>query len=326
MKRGMILLVVIGMTLFWSCQVNKDDLTQIEEEILALINADDSTFSLEGFSDGMLDFFLGKPVPDASTFQDGLIPDVFDSNYVWRFRRSDMQVEREVNVDVQNDTSAFVSFTFHVTGNFHTLRYSRHWTSDSTWEQDTLVSETIKPIDITINRYAQFRYREEMGMNQHHWRYVGSTVAYGTSSNATVGISALSFDNGDTTLVLDDFSNTFFGPWHPILFYVNEQGRLTVHVTNSEVPDSAESVIGHWGFHRHLSGVREFLRFHYAGSEDDGTKDYVRFVVAPQYPYRRFAGMIQVLDLRTLFDESYPYYNAAVLNFHYWLRRHPHHP
>lgn len=327
MKRTMILVLsMTGFLFLWSCEATEpDNSAEIENTLLRLIEADDSTFSIEGMDNADdIDFMLGKNTDQVEfSAQDQLM--LRDSLYIWRFGRSNMDRNREITIDVETDTSAEATIIYTITGTFHVHQYERNLTSDSSWERGDSVRFSEKPIDMSIERRVQFRLVERPGHGE-HWRVTAFTPAYGSSSGSDLAIARMEWVVGDSLITLEDFGNTFIGRPLNLEFGVEDLNQINVYVTNN-ILDENEAVIGKMHHHPRLDGprMRRHVRFEYQGSNDSGEKLYSRQVNAPNHPGRRLNSTLHVTDLRTLFDHDYLQYDAASLSVSYWLRRHVHH-
>jgi len=322
-KRAIVMVFLITLALLWSCGVNETDQNaQIEADILSLIAADDSSYSIEGLDDiEDDDLALGKSSPAVETEMILTTDAVLDSSYVWRFGRSAMHTEREITVEVENDSAAVALISHHITGIFHARQFNRVWTSPTAWERGDSVRFSEKPIDMTINRRVAFRNRTLPNGNQ-RWQATAMTLAYGSSGNA-LDIQSLEWVAEDSVRVLDDFENVFYVRGDPLSFAMSGVNQINVVLSN-DVPDEAEAVIARLGFNPRVHGpdLRNRIHFQYVETLDSGDKVYSRSVPAVQYPHRFFKGFIEVLDQRTLYDHDYLNYDAATLGFIYMMRRH----
>ncbi len=333
MKNRIILsILVLGLVLVWSCEsTDPDASSEIESTILSLLSGDDSTFSVEGMDNADdVDYLLGRSVGDGSIADDQITVDVFDSLYVWRFGRSEMNKDREITVDVQGDTAAEALILYTITGIFHVKQFERIWTSDTTWEHGDSIRFSEKPIAMTVTRRVQFEYFDPPGGNSHgprhdreHWRVSAFTAAYGITATSPIDLVRMEWIVGDSIRVLEDFENEFFQVPVDLEFATMGINQVNAFVT-SDVTGENESVIGKWHHHPRMHGehVRHLNRFHYQGTNDSGEKLYSQFIPTPDFPGRRLASMVEVTDFRTLFDHDYLQYDAVSVGLAYWLRRH----
>jgi hypothetical protein len=316
-----VLLSLFTMLFLWNCDVTEtNEMDGAEDAILSMIELDDSTYALDGWDDiEESDFSLAKQSPGVAEDDFGQVLH-FDSTSVWRFGRRDMNQERTISIEVEDDTSAIALISHHISGTFHSRQFQRVWTSDSTWERGDSIRFSTKPIDLTVERRVAFiKITDNDGAE--HWRPVSRTMAYGSSSNE-LELSSLEWIARDSIRVLDDFSNRFYGQSDPLVLIVAGNNRLNAHVSN-ETDGETELVRGHWGYHPRLNevGMRTQINLRYVESAEDGSKTYSRRIDAPNRPNRMFRGSLKVVDYRTLFDHDYPSYDAVTLGFTYFLRR-----
>jgi hypothetical protein len=324
-KQGFIILLALAVTIMWSCSVSEPDQnSEIEDAILSLIAADDSTYGIEGMDDVEDDdLSLGKSVSAPETEQYLTVETALDSSYIWRFGRSDMQTEREITVEVESDSSAVALISHHVTGIFHVRQFERVWTSSTTWERGDSVRFSEKTIDMTINRRVAFRKRT-LPDGSERWLATAMTLAYGSSGDA-LDIQSLEWIAEDSVRVLDAFETTFYSRGEPLSLSIMGANQMNVIVSN-DVADEAEAVIARLGFNPrvHDPNLRNRIHLQYVETLDSGDKVYSRSVPASQHPLRYFKGFIEVMDMRTLFDHDFTTYQSATLGFIYTMRRHVH--
>ncbi|MEA3286877.1 MAG: hypothetical protein U9Q77_05835 [Candidatus Marinimicrobia bacterium] len=314
-------LLALGM--LWSCTINEvDERAEIEDAILALIAADDSTYGIDGMEDvDETDLSLGKlPVIQQSGSSDR-VNVVMDSSYIWRFGRSGMSSEREVTVEVEDDSSAIALITQQITGTFHARQFVRVWIDERSWERGDSVRFSEKDIDMSVNRRVAFRKRM-LPNGDERWVAIAMTLAYGTSGDA-LDILSLEWVAEDSTRVLSDFDQVFYGRGNPLAFAMFGANQIDVIVSN-DVADEAEAVIGRLGFHPRLNGpdLRNRIHFQYVETLESGDKVYSRSIPPVHRPLRHFKGFVEVLDYRTLFDHDHVDYTAATVGFVYTMRRH----
>ncbi|MCF6238955.1 MAG: hypothetical protein L3J79_09130, partial [Candidatus Marinimicrobia bacterium] len=268
-----------------------------------------------------IDYSLGKlPQVDEAGSLDMMAFDM-DSNYVWRFGRSGMDSEREITIEVEDDTSAIALISHHITGVFHARQFQRTWLEDGTWEQGDSVQFSEKNIDLNVDRRVAFRKRQ-LPEGGERWFATAMTLAYG-SSGAALDIQSLEWVAEDSVRILTDFTTVFYGRGNPLAFAMLGANRINVIVSN-ELPDEAEAVIGRLGFHPRLTGpdLRNRVRFQYVETLESGDKMYSNRIPPVQRPLRHFKGFVEVLDQRTLFDHDYEIYSSATVGFVYSMRQH----
>ena len=320
-KYQIIVLFALVLGMFVSCDVAESDTnTAIEDAIMKVIAADDSTYGIEGMGDiEEEDYSLGKAlVGDPSTELISIMA-VGDSNYVWRFGRRGMNVERIVAVEVEDDSSALALITHAVTGTFHVRQFERVWTGETEWERGDSIRFSEKPIQMTSTRRVAFRKRLN-NAGEEHWQPVAMTLLSGHSGDV-LDIEALEWVAEDSTLVLTDFGTVFYGRNNPLLLSQLGINRMNVVLSN-DVEGQGELVTGRLGYHPRLStpDSRSRFQFHYAETLDTGDKVYTQRILPNRLHRRHFKGFLEVIDFRTLFDHDYETYTSATLGFIYTTR------
>jgi hypothetical protein len=322
MKKYLIIpisLLLLGIIL--SCGVSESDneVIDIESAILKVIAADDSTYGIEGLGDiDDEDYSLGKAL---DSDQSAVLPSISvrDSNFVWRFARRDMDVERVVTVEVEDDSSALALISHHITGTFFVKQFARVWTSLDTWERGDSIRFSEKPIDMTATRRVAFRKRLD-DAGEAHWKPVAMTLLSGHSGES-LDIEALEWVAEDSTLVLTDFGNVFYSRRNPLLLSQMGVNHMNVIVSN-DVEGEGEMVKGRFGYHPRFSNPdsRSRFHFHYTETLDTGDKVYTQRIVPNRLHRRHFKGFVEVIDYRTLFDHDYEDYSSATVGFIYTTR------
>ncbi|NQV29589.1 MAG: hypothetical protein HQ508_01760 [Candidatus Marinimicrobia bacterium] len=318
-----LLTVLLPLSLFWGCDVNENNQTAaIEESLLKIIAADDSTYGIDGMEDiEDDDFALGKASEWSRVVSLYQIESLRDSNYVWRFGRRDMSRTREITIEVEDDSSALALITHTITGTFHVRQFERVWTDAETWERGDSVRFSEKPIEMTSNRRVAFRKRMDTA-GEERWQAVAMTLVYGQSGEA-VTINSMEWVAEDSVLVLSDFDSVLYDRRTPLLMSFLGTNRINVLVDNN-VPGDAEMVMSRLGYHPRLNGaeLRNRVHFNYVETNDSGEKIYSKRIFPAVFPQRHFKGFIEVIDHRTLFDHDYALYSSATLGFVYTARQH----
>jgi hypothetical protein len=320
-KYQIIVLFALVLGMFVACDVAESDTsTGAEDAIMKVIAADDSTYGIEGMGNiEDEDYALGKlPIADESAELFATLS-VRDSSYVWRFGRRGMQVEREVTVEVEDDTSAVALISHHITGTFHVRQFERIWTSDTSWTRGDSIRFSEKPIDMTSTRRVAFRNRVN-NAGEEHWQPVAMTLLSGHSGDA-LDIEALEWVADDSTLVLHDFGTVFYSRNNPLLLSRFGVNRMNVVVSN-DVEGEGEMVRGRLGYHPRMDNpdARSRFHFHFAETLDGGDKVYTQRIFPTRLQRRHFKGFVEVIDFRTLFDHDYMQYTSATLGFIYSTR------
>lgn len=322
MKKYQILVslaLILGMII--SCDVTESDAnTSIEDSIMKAIAADDSTYGIEGMGDiEDADYSLGKApigVESASLYSTLAVR---DSNYVWRFGRRGMDVERIVTVEVEDDSSALALISHNITGIFHVKQFERIWTSETTWERGDSIQFSEKPIEMTSMRRVAFRKRLD-DAGEEHWRPIAMTLLSGHSGDV-LDIEALEWVAEDSTLVLTDFEDVFYSRRDPLVLSQLGVNRMNVVLSN-DIEGEGELIKSKLGYHPRLTDPDSISRFHFQYTEtlDSGDKVYTQLIRPTRMHRRHFKGFLEAIDFRTLFDHDYETYTSATLGFIYTTR------
>jgi len=322
-RKIIVLIVILMIGGLWSCEVSEtDQISDVEDTIMRIIAADDSTYAIDGFENISNESFPLNKTSEATAIELMAMTEVvIDSNYIWRFGRSDMSNTQEVTIEIENDTAAVSLISHHITGVYHVQQFNRIWTSDSTWIVGDSVRFSQKPIEMTIDRRVAFRKRVLLDESE-RWMATDMTLAYGSSGEA-LNIHSLEWVAEDSTKILDDFETTFYGRANPLVFAMQGFNHINVIVSN-DVIGNAESIVGKFGFHPRLNGpgLRNRVFYQYIETLESGDKVYSSLIPAVQRPLRHFKGFVEVLDFRTLFDHDYETYSAATVGFIYMMRQH----
>ncbi|NQT64059.1 MAG: hypothetical protein HQ556_13945 [Candidatus Marinimicrobia bacterium] len=321
-KYPIIVMSALILGLFVACDVAENDTnTAIEDAIMRVIAADDSTYGVEGLGDiEDADYSLGKALDSDQSAELSSVS-VRDSNYVWRFARRGMNVERVVTVEVEDDSSALALISHHITGTFYVKQFARVWTSLDTWERGDSIRFSEKPIEMTTSRRVAFRKRLN-DAGEAHWKPVAMTLLSGHSGE-TLDIEALEWVAEDSILVLTDFGDVFYSRRNPLLLSQMGVNHMNVVVSN-DVEGEGEKVTGRLGYHPRFSNPdsRSRFHFHYTETLDTGDKVYTQRIRPNRLHRRHFKGFVEVIDYRTLFDHDYEDYSSATLGFIYTTREH----
>lgn len=294
-----------------SCEVTETtESSDAELMILTYIAEDDSSFAIDDWDDNEdLDLGLAKNVEGVES---AYAVDVFDSTSIWRFGRLNMSREREVLVEMENDSMALAQIIHHVTGDFHVRQYERTWLDDGSWERGDSIRFSVKPIVLDLEQRVMFRKRVN-NAGEERWRPVMRSMVYGSSGPE---IENLHWIAGDSMQVITDFEDTLYGWNNQLVLISSVPHQLEVEISN-DVPGEAEFVRGSQGFHRHNQDRRRDV-FQYVSSTDSGSKIYESRMMGPDRPRRMYRGHVRVLDLRTLYDHDYVEYSAATLHYTYF--------
>ena len=309
--------------IIFSCGVSESNngIIDIESAILKVIAADDSTYGIEGLADiEDEDYSLGK-APDSDQSDGSFSITMRDSNYVWRFARRGMAVERVVTVEVEDDSSAQALISHHITGTFYVKQFARVWTSLDTWERGDSIRFSEKPIDMGATRRVAFRKRLD-DAGETHWKPVAMTLLSGHSGES-LDIEALEWVAEDSTLVWTDFGNVVYSRRNPLLLSQMGVNHMNVVVSN-DADGEMEKVIGRLGYNPRVGNPDSRSRFHFFFVEtlDTGDKVYSRRIIPNRLHRRHFKGFVEVIDYRTLFDHNYENYSSATVGFIYTTREH----
>lgn len=292
-----------------------------EDAILKLIADDDSTYGIDGMENvENEDFTLGKSLMSAASNLTHHMPAMRDSNFVWRFGRTGMNVERDVLVEVEDDTSAIALITHHITGTFHVKQFERFWLDTETWERGDSIRFSEKPIDMTAHRRVSFKKRISP-LGGERWKPIAMTLQTGTSGSA-LEIETLEWVAEDSTVILSDFENVFYSRRDPLLLSQLGANHMNIMVSN-DVTGEAEFVKGRFGYHPRMGrpDARSRFYFQYVETMENGDKRYTKDIAPVRHHRRHFKGFIDVLDFRTLFDHDYLEYSSATIGFVYTTRQ-----
>ncbi|MCF7825893.1 MAG: hypothetical protein K9M55_11300 [Candidatus Marinimicrobia bacterium] len=325
MKLKLLLLVsLLTLGLISSCDVaESNQTTDIEDAIMKVISADDSTYGIEGMGNiEEEDYTLSKSLVGTQVASGITVLSLRDSNYVWRFGRTGIEVEREITIEVEDDSSALALISHQITGTFHVRQFERVWTGVDSWERGDSVRFSQKPINMTTHRRVAFKKRlDAAGVEQ--WKPVAMTLLTGHSGES-LDIETLEWVAEDSTLILTDFDTVLYDRRHPLLLSQLGANHVNVVLSNNDVEGEAEMVTGRLGYHPRLSGpdARSRFHFHYVESLATGEKVYSQRIIPIRMHPRNFKGFVEVIDYRTLFDHDYPDYTSATLGFIYTTREH----
>jgi len=319
--RKLFVLALITMGFLVSCEIAETDTnTDVEDAIMRAIAADDSTYGLDGLGDIDEEYYsLGKAVSEAQLSLEAIELTSLDSNYVWSFGRRGMEVEREVIVEVENDSAAQALISHHMTGTFIVRQFDRVWTGERTWDRGDSVRFSEKPIDMTTHRRVAFRKRvNDAGEEQ--WIPTAMTLLSGRAGS-TLDIEALEWIAEDSTMVLSDFDTEYYSRRQPLVLSRSGVNQVNIIVSN-DVEGEAEQVIGRLGYNPRMSRPDARSRFHsyYTETLENGDKVYVQRVAPIRQHHRHFKGFVEAIDYRTLFDHDYVEYASATLGFIYTTR------
>lgn len=292
-----------------------------QDAILKLIAADDSTYGIDDMGNiEDEDFILGKSVLPATSSNTIYMPAMRDSNFIWRFGRTDMNVERDILVEMEDDTSAVALITHHITGTFHVKQFERIWLDTETWERGDSIRFSEKPIDMTAQRRVSFKKRISP-LGGERWKPIAMTLQTGTSGSA-LEIETLEWVAEDSTVILSDFENVFYSRRDPLLLSQHGANQMNVLVSN-DVAEEGELVKGRFGYHPRMGRPDARSRFHfqYVETMENGDKRYTKDIAPVRHHRRHFKGFIDVLDFRTLFDHDYLEYSSATIGFVYTTRQ-----
>jgi len=320
----LLLLSVVTLGLIVSCDVAENNqTTDIEDAIMKVISADDSTYGIEGLGNiEDEDYSLGKALEGTQVAIEPSVLSLRDSNYVWRFGRSGMEAEREITIEVEDDSSALALISHHITGIFHIRQFERVWTAVDTWEMGDSVRFSQKAINMTTHRRVAFKKRlNAAGLEQ--WKPIAMTLLTGHSGES-LDIEALEWVAEDSTLILTDFDTVLYDRRHPLLLSRVGVNQVNVVLSNNDLEDEAEMVTGRLGYHPQLNGPdsRSRFLFHYVETLGTGDKVYSQRIIPVRVYPRNFKGFVEAIDYRTLFDHDYPDYTSATLGFIYTTREH----
>ncbi len=322
MKFTLLIIIVLTLGIFISCELSENDETiSIEANIKRIIATDAGTYSIDGMEDTELeDFVLNKALVPTESSAASYSTMILDSNSVWRFGRRNMNKDREIIVEVETDSSATALITHHITGTFHVREFERVWLDDGSWERGDSVRFSEKPIDMNVNRHVNFRKRTNAA-GEERWIPTSMTMAYGSSGEA-LDIQSLEWVAGDSVKLVTDFETNYYDRRHPLHFMMRRVNQLKVNVSNA-VAGNAETVTGRFGLNQRPADAdsRNRVKLQYRETLDTGEKVYGRHIPGVNRPQRHFKASLEALDQRTLYDHDYNLYSSSTLGFVYTLRR-----
>ena len=303
-----ILVLVLGLVAM-GCDSTTEPLNNAESEIAALIEAEDSLFTVTGFEDSESDslLFEGRHGPRRPGFGGPVLP--------WFVRREVQSVDRNVEVDVITTDSAVVTLSHEITGNLY-IGIDRDTT-------DTIRVDTVwvKPFDIATThkiQVVQGRFpdglRHRMGARHNGWRIAGITPIVTTTANTDLSIDEMTFQDintGEEMTVTDPLATFFTWETAPD-FQIGDSVVVTVDVANGD--NSGTTVFGKIPT-RNFAGNR-MLRFFDDGVAPDAVADDGEYTAS--WTFARMSGMrhimINVLDNDLLTLEEVPY-NTTLWQF-----------
>lgn len=320
MKKYLILIItILSLGMIWSCDVTETKQNgDVEDTILNLILTDNAGAEFEGFENED-DFSLSKN-PDETQVESAVEVDrVRDSSYVWRFGRTAMHREREITVEIEDDTSALALISNHITGIFHVRQFNRLWTSDSTWERGDSVQFSHKPIDFNLNQHVVYHKRIN-AEGEEQWKKMSSTLAYGSSSEA-ISIQSLGWVRQDSLLVMENFGENFYTKSRALLSHLlrSRQLQLTVSNSASDTPDLVKASLIYVPQTGRILRKRFGLGFN--ETLESGANLYSRRLAQIDFVPQIIKGTIEVIDARTLFDHSFTEYASATVAYSFQVRQ-----
>lgn len=308
-----LLVLMFGLVLM-ACDSTTEPLDNAESEITALIEAEDSLFSVTGLEDGESDslFFDGRHGPRRPGFGGPILP--------WFVRREVESVERNVDVDVITTDSAVVTLTHQISGN---LFIGIDQDTTDTIRVDTV---WVKPFDITTTHKMQVVQgqlppdgRPHMGARHQGWRIAGMTPIVTSSANSDLTVQNITFQNisSGESMTVSDPLNSFFTWESTPDFQAGDSVVVTVSVTNGD--NSGTTVFTQ--IPRPRERGKWMLRFFDDGVAPDATAD--DGIYTGTWTFGRIHGMlpimIDILDNDLLTVQEVPY-NAAMWQFPFLVR------
>ncbi len=310
----------------WNCDQAQNTTTDsIKNQILSLISSEDTLYEVDDVGNVTQDDWgLSKTLTVYETPDPA--PAAFDSQYVWRFWRTNMSHTRVApEVQVENDSLAYATLTANITGIFHALQRERIWTSATDWVMGDTISLVGKPIAMTLTRHVRFQYLPNRH-GVHHWVRTGMTPVYGGSDNGTIEFNSLRLTNlaTDSSRTLVDFENTYISMRaHALTFHRGDSVRVDLFLT-MPAPDDRAVVRFKWDFQhqRPVEPARQGMR--YLGTDENGRQHFgkVSRLMGRDHIFKAY---LDAVDTRTLFDPDYAVYNSQILGFHYMGRAPRHH-
>jgi len=315
MKKDLIIILSLSiLVLFTACSTAGTEPGSDAEAAIMKVIAADSTLGTQDFEDiENEDFGLyNLPVEDHGTME--LFHRIVrDSNYVWAFGRTDMERVPEIIIEFEDDSSAQALISEHITGIFHVRQFERIWVSDDRWVRGDSVRFSQKAIDLNTVQRVQFRKRLDPA-DEEHWLPIAKTFLKG-QSGSTLDIEGLEFNGETGAVVVSDFETVFYGRANPLVIPPMRNTHLDVLVSN-DVAEEGEMVSSRMGIRSHMDGRRFRSHFIYLETRESGEKVYA-MRLAPTRDPQFYAGFVEVMDFRTLFDHDHEEYSVAMVGLNF---------
>ena len=320
-KLSLVLALSVGLLLLFSgcdnlsTESDEPSQSEIEEAILAIVNAD-STTSLDGFFD------QDDYAPDYSYDQGGLLKisspqDTLpnDLPHIRFGRRLTGDFQRTVDVNIVDDT-AYVSITTQFDAEFRVVFID---TSDTSGELPDPVVKPFTATSLQNLKLLRFRHTRNPRLN---WRIIAVSPRVIFTENTPIYINSITLStDGNTVFSLtNDDSSSVLNLWIdrdnlPVL-HQGDTLHLVVGVENPDpfYYDPGELCFLNMGVHRRILRFRRLL---FDPENDNTFERNVRVHRRVPVMCRLF---IDLIDYRSIFDTEAPFYNFSI-GFPYRVRR-----
>lgn len=283
-------------------------------DIQALIQAEDSLVSLDGFQDADSDSFAFHQYGRRrGQFRGPFLP--------WFVRRTIDSLNRNIDIEKITEDSALVTLTTAVTGVIH-IGIDADTTNDT--RVDTVWN---KPFDITATRrLAVVRtafpngMRRHMGSRHNGWRIAGMTPLMSESSGSDLTVNSVTLMNvsKDVTVTITDPQNTFLNWSNMPTLTAGDSIAIIVDLTNGD--NSGTTVLARYRMRgRFRASYSRFFDDGQAPDETANDNKYTGGWMLARMPGMRHAA-IEVIDNSLLTDPSADY-NALLWSMPYLVQR-----
>ncbi len=319
MKNSLSLIFIFSLWIV-GCDQNSTNTTttaDTEAELLQLIQNDDA-LQLDGLADNdisSLDYSSGLEDGGlARIVADTLWPN--SDEYRLRFGRHIDDITSDVTYDISNDSIAYASVVWTVTGTFRVIALDSNL---------AVMDSIVKSFETTFHRHIRFRYwtppnsdsiRFHDGLGP-HWRVDGMTIGDGISGNKVALQAVRVYGQYTDSLVhaytAEDVDSIYYQRDDMPIFHMARGLHIEVDVTNQgpEFPlNSGEFVFYHFGQDR-WHKVRKVLVDEDSTGVYDNTFEANWRVPGPGVGHNRalFHGFFEVVDMGSLFTRDEAFHN-----------------
>lgn len=311
-----IIVLSLSLMLSWfiiGCTSSTEPNNSTVSDIEALIQAEDSLFTIDGFTDAQSDtfqFHYGRH--HREQFHGPFLP--------WFIRRSVNSWNRNIDVQTITEDSAIVTMTMQVTGTFH-IGINADTTNDTrvdtVWEKPFDVT-AIRKVSVVRRQFPDWMSRH-MGRRHNGWRIAGMTpmVSESAASDLTVSSLIIRDVTSGESLDIDDPLTTFLN-WNSMpQFNAGDSIEVELTVTNGD--NSGTTVLAQYRMAPRFGQM--FTRLFDDGNAPDVTADDGTF--SGGWTMARMPGMrhsvFEILD-NTLLTDPDADYSAVIWSLPYLVR------